>query len=235
MHKIFLLSISITCLLIGIQVQSHTIALIGTGNVSSALGPRFADMGHTIIYGSRSPFEQNVKNLVALTGPNASATSQSNSVVAADIIVLAIPGGVIDEVVKQLGNLAGKIIIDPINAVRLGKDSGLALSILPSAAERIQKIAPAAHVVKAFNTVSARFMRDPESAGGPITIPLAGDSSEAKAIVASLVSGLGLEALDIGPLKNAQYLEYMGLMYIAQRSQGRGALSFEYHLRIVPR
>jgi len=235
MLKIIISSISIACLFLGIQAQAYTIALIGTGSVSSALGPRFAEMGHTVSYGSRSPFEQNVQNLVALTGPSASATSQRDSVANADIIVLAIPSGVIDEVMKRLGNLAGKIIIDPINAVQLNNDNTLALSILPSAAERIQKIAPAAHVVKAFNTVSARFMRDPQLAGGPITIPLAGDNTEAKAVVARLVSGLGLEALDVGPLKNAQYVEYMGLMYIAQRSQGRDSLSFEYHLRVVPR
>ena len=49
------------------------IAVIGTGNVGSALGPEFAALGHTIVYGSRTPTEKDVQDLVAflatLTGP----------------------------------------------------------------------------------------------------------------------------------------------------------------------
>jgi lactate dehydrogenase-like 2-hydroxyacid dehydrogenase len=33
----------------------ETIAVIGTGRVGSALGPRLADLGHPVIYGSRDP------------------------------------------------------------------------------------------------------------------------------------------------------------------------------------
>ena len=41
------------------------IAVIGTGNVGSALGPEFAALGHTIVYGSRTPNEKDVQDLVA--------------------------------------------------------------------------------------------------------------------------------------------------------------------------
>jgi predicted dinucleotide-binding enzyme len=55
--------------------------------------------------------------------------------------------------------------------------------------------APNAYVVKAFNTLNWRTMLDPESAGGPVSIPLVGDSAEAKAVVATLVEGIGLEPI----------------------------------------
>ena len=52
------------------------IAVIGTGNVGSALGPEFAALGHTIVYGSRTPNEKDVQDLVAKTGHGATATTQ---------------------------------------------------------------------------------------------------------------------------------------------------------------
>ena len=47
---------------------ADTIAIIGTGQVASALGPRFASAGNTIIYGSREPGSDRVRQLVRLFG-----------------------------------------------------------------------------------------------------------------------------------------------------------------------
>ena len=67
-------------LLIGIAVpagvSAEIIAMIGTGEVSSALGPRLASLGHEIVYGSRSPEREDVQALVAATGTRASATTR---------------------------------------------------------------------------------------------------------------------------------------------------------------
>ena len=35
--------------------HAETVAMIGTGNVGAALGERFAENGHEIVYGSRDP------------------------------------------------------------------------------------------------------------------------------------------------------------------------------------
>ena len=82
------------------SVPAATIAVIGTGNVGGALGPEFAQQGHTIVYGSRDPGRTEVQELVARTGGNASATSQSEAAVDADIVVLAVPGDVAEEVIQ---------------------------------------------------------------------------------------------------------------------------------------
>src|SRR5690606_40330199 len=135
----------------------------------------------------------------------ASATTQSEAVADADIVVLAVPGGIAEEVTRQLGDLAGKIILDPTN--RVGRaDDGWLVHDVPgesSNAELIQAAAPDARVVKAFNTLNYRTMIDPESSGGPVTIPIAGDDEDAKAVIAGLVRGMGLEVIDFGPLRYA--------------------------------
>jgi predicted dinucleotide-binding enzyme len=209
------------------------IAVIGTGNVGSALGPEFAAQGHTIVYGSREPSRQEVQDLVARTGANASATTQQEAVAGADIVLLAVPGTAAEQVTKDLGDLAGKIIIDPTNRVERNTPDGWANHGVPggSNAELIQAAAPNARVVKAFNTLNFRQMVDPETAGGPITIAIAGNDEAAKAVVAELIKGMDLEVVDFGPLRFANTLEEMLVTWANAR--GRAA-AFNYYMRPQP-
>ena len=73
------------------QAAAETIAVIGTGNVGSALGPRFAQLGHVIIYGSREPGRADVQALVTRTGGDASARQPAEAARDADIVVIAVP------------------------------------------------------------------------------------------------------------------------------------------------
>ena len=214
-----------------LQVSAETIALIGTGNVAGALGPEFAMQGHDIVYGSRNPDRAEVRELVARTGGNASATGQVEAAAQADIVVIAVPGDVAEQVVASLGDLSGKIIIDPTNRVGPGDDGFMMHTTATSNAELIQALAPDAYVVKAFNTLNFRTMIDPESSGGPVTIPLVGNDAEAKATVAALVEGMGLEAIDLGPVRFAHVLEGMLVIWINGRSAGT---PYDYYLRQRP-
>lgn len=209
------------------------IAVIGTGNVGAALGPEFAALGHTIVYGSRNPAEQDVRDLVAKTGRGASATTQPEAVKDADIVVLAVPGALAVDITKSLGDLSGKIILDPTNVVNRNTPDGYADHGVPggSNAELIQAAAPNAKVVKAFNTLNWTKMVDPASSGGPVSIPIVGDDAAAKATIAELVKGMGLEPVDIGPLRFANTLEEMLVIWANARSQGR---PYNYHLRPEP-
>ena len=204
---------------------ADTIAIIGTGNVAGALGPEFAAQGHDIVYGSRDPSREEVTSLVERTGGNASAVTQTEAVAGADIVVLAVPGAVAEGVAGSLGDLSGKIIIDPTNRVMRGDDGFTRYTMETSNAELIQGAAPGATVVKAFNTLNFRTMIDP---GGPVTIPLASDDVDAKALVAELVSGMGLEPIDVGPLSGAHVLEGMLAIWINARSAGT---PYDYHFR----
>ena len=214
-----------------LKVSAETIALIGTGNVAGALGPEFAMQGHDIVYGSRNPDRAEVRELVSRTGGNAFATGQVEAAAQADIVVIAVPGDVAEQVVASLGDLSGKIIIDPTNRVGPGDDGFMMHTTATSNAELIQALAPDAYVVKAFNTLNFRTMIDPESSGGPVTIPLVGNDAEAKATVAALVEGMGLEAIDLGPVRFAHVLEGMLVIWINGRSAGT---PYDYYLRQRP-
>lgn len=212
-----------------VTVAAEVIAVIGTGEVGGALGPEFASLGHTIVYGSRDPGRGDVTSLVTRTGDDARAALPAEAAATADIVVLAVPGLPAAEITRGLGDLSGKIIIDPTNALRRGEDGLLEMAVDPSNAELIQRAAPGAHVVKAFNTLNWRQMVEPESSGGPVSIPLVGDDAEAKAAVSELVRGMGLEPIDLGPLRHARHVEGMLILWI--NAARTGAERFDYHLR----
>lgn len=210
------------------SVSAETIAIIGTGDVAGALGPEFAAQGHTIIFGSRKPESNKARDIVAQTGNGASVSTPSVAAKASDIVVLAVPGMLVREITEGLGDLSGKIIIDPTNPMKR-KLTAFHHAVATSNAEIIQDIAPDADVVKAFNTLSWKTMIDPDSAGGPVSIPMAGDSRSAKKVVAKLAEGMGLEPIDVGGVENAHWVEGMLILWINNRFGTRD--SFDFHLR----
>ncbi len=214
------------------QAAPMKIAVIGTGDVAGALGPEFAAMGHRVTYGSRNPTRQSVLDLVERTGNQASAKSPADSAKSADIVVLAVPGQAVASVTRSLGDLTGKIIIDPTNPLGRVKQDANGIDDRRSNTEIIQAAAPGAFAVKAFSTLNYRQMIDPDSSGGPISIIMAGDSAEAKSTVAELADAMGLDPIDVGPLENARHIESLLLLWINNRREGRDW--FEYHLRKVP-
>jgi NADPH-dependent F420 reductase len=215
-----------TAIFVGAQeVAAETIALIGTGNVGSALGRRFAEHGHTVVYGSRDPADADVAALLRATGHGAAALTPAQAASRSRVVVLAVPWTAVADVVRGLGDLSGKIIVDPTNP-RVAAPDGFADYPAPdSNAERIARLAPGAHVVKAFSTLGAETMLDPRLAQSPVTIPVVGDDRAAKEIVATLAREIGLEAVDVGPLRHARIIE--GLHYLRANALG-GRVNFHF-------
>lgn len=198
------------------------IAIIGTGNVGRTLGTSWAKKGHQVIFGSRDPHSEKVREVLAAAGTNASGAGIAEAGAAAEVIVLATPWNIVEQIVESLGNLAGKIVVDSTNPIAPGFQ--LAVGMTSSGAEQIAGWAKGARVVKAFNTTGWENMADPIYHSQPVTMFVCGDDAEARTVVAGLAEDLGFEVTDTGPLSTARYLEPLAMLWIhlaTVQKQGR--------------
>ncbi len=207
------------------------IAVIGTGNVGGTLGRRWAERGHQVIFGTRNPNSDNVQNLLEAAGSNACAAGAREAVADSEVVVLATPWNVTQQIIESLDNLAGKILIDATNPI--GPGLQLTVGTTSSGAEQIAQWAGGARVVKAFNTTGWENMADPIYGGESSTMFICGDDAEAKATATRLAENLGFEVADTGPLTMARNLEPLALVWInLAMGQGRGR---DFAFRIVER
>ena len=176
-----------------------TIAILGTGNMAKGLAARLKGKADLVI-GSREA-GKSVAGIAAL--------SYADAVARADIVVLAIPYGPAVDIVKSL-NLADQVLVDMTNPLK-PDFSGLALGFTTSAAEELQKLAPAAQVVKAYNTIFAALF-DADTAAIPVFI--AGNDTTAIDKVAALVTQSGFLADIVGGLDAGRLIEPLGMLNI---------------------
>ncbi len=198
----------------------ETIAIIGTGDMGDSLGPKLAEVGYRIIYGSRDPTRDFVKTLVLRTGSDASATTQKAAAQEADIVLLAVPWPPMEQVAQNLGNLDDKIVIDISLVNRQAEDGYMESLVETSSAEMIQAWNPGARVVKTI-LASSNVIDDPMTLGGRVTTFVAADDREAKEIVAEIVVALGLVPLDAGPLRHAREIEALTRLWYVPVLQRR--------------
>jgi predicted dinucleotide-binding enzyme len=114
------------------------IAIIGTGNVGSALAGALQRSHHTIVFGTRSPdpFEANQATIVEATAD-------------AEATILAVPFAAVRDVIAVAGGFAGKVLIDATNPLGMGsRGLGLAIGFSTSGAETIAAMAPDAKLFK---------------------------------------------------------------------------------------
>ena len=194
------------------------IAIIGAGNVGSAVGLAWSSAGHDVIWGVRGgPGRYPLLPTAQLAEPSA-------AIAGADVIVLATPWPATEAAIASLGDLAGRIIVDTTNPLRMGAD-GLELSLgyEISAGELVAVWAAGARVFKTLNQTGAENMAEARRYATPPVMFVAGDDDAAKPTVMTLVRDLGFEPLDGGPLRTARLLEPYAMLWIEQalkRGQG---------------
>ncbi|MFZ0592407.1 MAG: NADPH-dependent F420 reductase [Bryobacteraceae bacterium] len=204
------------------------IGIIGAGNVGGTLGLGWAKRGHQVVFGSRNPGSKEVRDLVRKAGGGTSAAANKEAVERSEVVVLATPWPATKEAVSSLP-LTGKVVIDATNPVSPDL-SGLVLGTTTSAAEQVAQWARGADVVKAFNTVGFNVMARPEFAEGKAVMFYCGDNSTAKKTVHQLVSDLGFDARDAGPLTQARYLEPFAMLWITLAFKQAYGLEFGFKL-----
>lgn len=208
-----------------------TVGIIGTGDMGDSLGPRFAELGYSVVYGSRNPDSEKAQNVVKLTGDDARVTTQKEAAQAGDIVVLAVPWPPMETVAQNLGSLDGKIVIDVSMPSNQGEDGYPVSLVETSSAEMIQSWNPGARVVKAFATLASYVIDNPDVVGGPVTVPIASDDREAKEQVARIIAAMGLDPVDAGPLRLSREIEALQRLYMVPLLQRRSAAWEPYFRR----
>lgn len=185
------------------------IAIIGAGNVGTALATSMTRAGHKVAISAADA--ANAQRAAEASGARA-AQDNAAAVRDADVVVLAIPYvAAAEEVAKGIAPLvAGKVVIDATNPI--ASDYQSLVTNGTSAAETFQQRLPDAKVVKAFNSMFASHMAAPSA---DVDAFVAADDEAAKAQVLSLVDSLGFSSLDVGPLSFARHLEGMAFVNIA--------------------
>ena len=187
------------------------IAIIGAGNVGTALATSFERAGHDVIIASRDPEDAGgaaVSTGARVAGSNAAAAAE------AELVVLAIPFSSAPDVAHEIATaVRGKPVVDATNRMSFGA-AGPEIDTSSSNAEDLAALLPHAHVIKAFNTLLAARQIDPTGGGLALDGFVAGDDVAAKALVMELVASIGLHAIDVGPLSRARQLEGLAFLNI---------------------
>jgi 8-hydroxy-5-deazaflavin:NADPH oxidoreductase len=188
------------------------IAIIGAGNVGSALASAFRRAGHTVIITSRDP--EDAGRVAVATGAIVAA-SNTEAAEAAEVIVLAVPFDSVPAIAREIAAaVQGKPVVDATNRMSFGP-GGPEIDTTSSNAEALAGLLPEARVVKAFNTLFASNQADPIADGVQLDGFVAGDDAEAKATVLALVQSVGLHPIDAGALVRARQLEGIAFLNIA--------------------
>jgi predicted dinucleotide-binding enzyme len=181
-----------------------TLGLVGSGNIGGTLARLAVDAGlDVVLSNSRGP--QTLSDLVAELGSRARAGTPSQAAEAGDWVVVTIPYSAIGAVPSE--PLVGKTVIDTGNywAPRDGATPELDAKELTDS-ELLQRHLAGAHVVKAFNNINYEHLAvlpRPVDAADRTTLPIAGNDPGAKKHAAELLSLLGYDFLDMGPLSES--------------------------------
>src|SRR5467141_1366307 len=182
------------------------IGILGSGLMGGKIGTIFARAGHEVVF-SYSRSEQNLKKLGRHGTPRKAAQD-------ADALLLAVHWSRVDDVLKQAGDVSGKVIVScslPMNA----DDTDLVIAHKSSGAEELAKKVPKARVVSAFGTVPSEVLFDVFERRRNATRPslvYCGDDASGKKVGAQLIRDVGFEPIDAGPLRIARYTEPFALL-----------------------
>jgi predicted dinucleotide-binding enzyme len=167
------------------------------------------------VFGVRDP---NGARAIAAVGdsPRSSAVTAPEASERCDVVVLAVPLDALDDVLGQIGSLAGKTVIDAVNAVRHPPPGGF-----PSVSQFVADRLPDAMVAKAFNTVGFEVMLEPVYPTGRAVMPIAGHDG-ARPIAGELARSIGFDVLDLGGIDSAPLVEAWASVWIRSMMAGRG-------------
>ncbi len=182
------------------------IAIIGTGNVGGALATKWSEAGHEIYLGVQDI--ANFKGKELLNNSNTRAMSIKDAADKSDVILIATPPEAIFDILEQVGELDGNVVIDATNSIRQSPKPYP--TVYHCVADKTK-----ADVVKCFNTTGFENMKNPVYGEMLLDMFMAGDSSKAKEIATKLSSDCGFgKCWDFGTSAQVELLEKFALSWI---------------------
>ncbi|HEY6223539.1 MAG TPA: NADPH-dependent F420 reductase [Gemmatimonadales bacterium] len=207
------------------------IGILGSGLMGGKLGTLFARAGHDVVFSyARSALK--LEQLAKAARGNALAGTPAEAAHGADALLLAVHWSRVDDVLRQVGEVAGKIILTcslPMNA----DDTDLVIAHTSSGAETLAQKVPDARVVSAFGTVPSEVLFDVFAARRKANRPslvYCGDDARAKKVAAGLIRDVGFDPVDAGPLAAARFLEPFTLLIarLAYETKGGPRLAYRF-------
>lgn len=191
------------------------IGIIGSGVVAQTLAAGFIRHGHEVTLGTRDVSK--LADFAART-PGARVAGGAEAAAFGDVVVLAVKGGAALQAARDAGaGLEGKPVLDATNPIA---DAAPVDGVLPyftgrneSLMEWLQEAHPRARFVKAFNSVGAARMVDPDFGATRPTMFIAGNDADAKATATTLLAQLGWEAADMGSAVAARAIEPLAMLW----------------------
>lgn len=184
--------------------------------VGQVLATGFLKKGHEVMVGTR-----NTDKLADWLDKNPEGKLGDHKTTAAfgEVIVLATKGTAAEMVVRLCDSkdLAGKTVIDTTNPIADAPPTNGVLkyfsSLDESLMERLQRINPDAHFVKAFNSVGNAYMVDPHFQEGRPSMFICGNDPAAKTTVSTLLTDFGWDAEDMGGVEAARAIEPLCILW----------------------
>src|SRR5713226_4937734 len=182
------------------------IGILGSGLMGGKLGTLFARARHEVVF-SYARSEQKLKRLAREANGNARAGTPSEAARDADALLLAVHWSQVDDVLKQAGDVSGKVIVSCSLPMNLD-NTDLVIAHTSSGAEALAKMVRRARVVSAFGTVPSEVLFGVFEARHKASRPslvYCGDDQGAKDVAATLIRDVGFDPVDAGPLRIARY------------------------------
>ena len=191
------------------------IAVLGAGNIGGTLGRKWAAAGHNILFGVNNPDSERAQALRAELGTKVTIGSAADALVDSDVVVMALPGKVMDEAItKHAAQLDGKIIIDTANRLGGGPMNSFAT---------FQMHTPHARVFRAFNTLGWENFADPVFDGIQADLFYCGPGGDAREVVEQMISDVGLRPIRLGDVDQIGLVDSVGSLWFALAlGQGKG-------------
>jgi predicted dinucleotide-binding enzyme len=190
------------------------IGVIGSGSVGETLADGFLKHGYEVMRGSRDVAK--LADWKKKSGKGQTGTFAETAKFG-ELVVLAVKGTAAEEAVAQCGDgLAGKIVLDTTNPIAESPPTNGVLAYFTgpndSLLERLQKKAPSAKFVKAFNSVGAPLMVNPKLPSKP-SMFICGNDSSAKEQTRAILDQFGWETEDMGVAAAARAIEPLCMLW----------------------